>query len=395
MKNKEPNQLHRELLGVAGLNPWVGHDSSSRVQMFGSHISQTLVINGATERRTQTGLDREYGKYTFSVKVPGDPNNNDGIQVIKVIERYPAKYGIDAIKLNPQIVVIYEDINTKEIGMLNLPNFCTNHPYFGFEYKKTPDFFELKKDAFLPAGTVLLDSPSVTEDGGYKFGIEANIAFMSHPSVSEDGVMVSDEFLKKLSFKTFETRVVEWGNKRFALNLYGDENNFKPFPDIGDRIRDDGILMALRTYDPALAVVEQNIHSVMEPDFIFDKLTYAGGPGGKVVDIRIQRNVSNIQSDIPQYMDTQAEKYDSARRIYYQEILNVYHRLKGIRGDSLRLTPELHRLIVEALAVLDNDHQKLVRLYRSAPLDDYRVEFVIEYEITPTVGFKISDENGG
>jgi len=395
-KKRVPNELFRELLGVSGLNPWAGHDSSSRVQMFSSsHISQALVINGSTERYCQTGMEREFGKYTFSIKVPGDPNKQDGVEIIRIIERYPSKIGLNAIAFNPQTLLIYEDVNTKEIGIINIPTYCSNHPYFGFEYKASKAIEEVRVGAFLTAGTILLNSPSITPDGGYKYGAQCNIAFMSHPAASEDGVLISRDALKRFGFKTYENRTVEWGNKRFALNLYGDANNYKPFPDIGERIRSDGLLMCLRTYDKELAVVEQSINDSLEPDFIFDKLVYAGGAGGRIIDIRVQRNTQPLQADVPLGMDLQTEKYDIARKQFYQEIVSEYHRLKRDRGEGLRLTPEFHRMIVEALSVIDNDPQRIIKLYRQTPLDDYRVEFVIEYDIEPTIGFKLTDCHGG
>ncbi|EKD89524.1 MAG: hypothetical protein ACD_33C00046G0005 [uncultured bacterium] len=395
MINKVPNQLHRELMGVSGLNPWAGHDSSSRVQMFSSHLSQALVINGSSERRCQTGMEREYGKYTFSIKVPGDAEKQGGIEIIKIIERYPAKIGVDAIKFNPQTIVIYEDVITKEIGMLTIPKYCSYHQYFGFEYKAKPALSEIRIGAFIPAGTILMDTPSITDNGGYKYGTECNMAFMSHPSVSEDGIMISEDVLKRFSFKTYENRVVEWGNKRFPLNLYGTAENYKPFPDIGDRIRPDGILMCLRSYDKELSIVEQSVNALQTPDLIFDKLTYAGGEGGRIIDIRIQHSTRYNQSGLGANMDAQADKYDIARRYFYQEIVNEYQRLKRARGENLRISPEFHRLIVEALAVIDADPQHLMKLYRQTPLDDYRIEFVIEYDVTPTIGFKLTDCHGG
>jgi len=397
MSMKNPNELHRELLGVVSLNPFAAHDSSPRQQMGSSHISQSLVVSGATERFIQTGMEREYGKYTFSIKIPGDPNGNNGVEIIKIIERYPYRVGRETIKFNPQTVVLYEDINTKEIGMLSIPKYCSYHQYFGFEYKPTPSLAEVRVGAFMAAGTILMNSPSITSNGGYKYGIECNVAYMSHPSVSEDGVMISSDVLKKFSFKTYENRSVEWGSKRFPLNLYGDADNYKPFPDIGDRIRSDGILMCLRNYNKELAVVEQSISDLMEPDFIFDKLTYAGGAGGVVVDIKIHHDSKNTASklaDTPT-MDDQADKYNEARYRFYKELIDEYHRLKKQRGDNLRLTPELHRMLVEAMAVMDTDPQQIIKLYHNTPLDDYRVEFVIEYETTPTIGFKISDFHGG
>lgn len=389
-QRKQPNQLYRDLMGVNGLNPWDGYDSSSRKQMFSSHIGQTLVIKGSTERRCQTGMEREFAKYTFSVKMPVDA------QVIKVIERYPRTMGADVINHNPETAVIYEDVVTKEVGILMLKGYCSYHQYFGFEYKNQPALNQVKQGEFIKAGTVLQDSPSITPDGGYKYGRECNFAFMSMPGVSEDGIVISRDVLKEFSFKTFETRVAEWGNKRFPLNLYGDESTYKPFPDIGDVIRPDGLLMALRSYDDNLAVVEQSIHDLREPDFIFDKLIYAAGAGGRVVDIRVHHDADNTHAATPSGMELQAEKYDRARRQFYQAILLEYNKLRKQRGDKLVLTPEFHRMVVEAISVVgDTKGKRVIKLYRQAPLDDWRVEFVIEYEVTPTIGFKLTDCHGG
>lgn len=393
MQVTQPNQIHREMLGTIALNPWPGHDSSARQQMFGSHVSQALVVKGSTERRCQTGMEAEYGKYTFSIKAPGDPTKNDAIEIIKVLERYPAKIGVDAIKFNPQWIVIYENVRTKEVGIIDIRNFCSHHQYFGFEYKATEHLSKLKPGAIIPAGTILMNSPSVTETGGYKYGTELNMALMSHPAVSEDGILISRDVLKRFEFDTFETRVFEWGSSSFPLNLYGDEKNYKPFPDIGDVVRPDGILMCLRNYDTELAIIEQNIHSTMEIDHFHDNPLYAGGAGGKIIDIRINHDISGYDLG-PNNINAQADKYNKARYRFYQEFKDEYTRLRKQRGENLRLSPEFHTLVTETYAVLDDDKQRLNKTYRRTPLDIYRIEFVVKYEITPTIGFKLTGAHG-
>lgn len=384
-----PNQLRSDLLSVCALNPWAGNDSSSRVQMFSSHLGQKLVIAGATERLCQTGMEAEFGKYTLNVKMPVDG------RIIRIVDRHKRTIGVDAISENPQSIVIYEDEETKEVGIINIAKYCSYHQYMGFEYKAQPGYNQLVPGQFIPKDTVLLDSPAITDTGGYMYGVELNMAFMSHPAVSEDGIMISSDVLDKLKFKTYEIRVVEWGSKNYPLNMYGTVDNFKPFPDIGEYIRNDGILTALRSHSKNLAPAEQSVYDLMEPDFIFDKLTYVNGPGGKVVDIRVHHEDTGI-SPTPFGMEKQADKYDAARRTFYSEILTEWRRLKHARGDALVITPDFHRLVVEALAAMsDPTENKISKSYRRTPVDDYRIEFVIEYETKPAVGFKLTDTHGG
>jgi len=385
----EENQLHPELLNICNFNPLLQHDSSQRVYMTSNHLGQMLVVKGATQRKLQTGSEREYGKYTFNVKMPCDG------EILAIIPRYNTTLDIDSIRSNPHTVVVYEDIQTREAGVINLNNYCSNHQYFGFPYIQKDGYTQLRVGSTIAKDTVFLDSPNIDSDGGYKYGVELNMALMTHPASSEDGILIGKSALKKLCFNTYDVRVVEWGSKKFALNLYGDENNYKSFPDIGDYIREDGLLMALRSYEPGLlAPVEQSITDTMNVDFDFDTTVYANGPGGRIIDIKIHHDIGKNSMYDP-LMDKQAKKYDDSRRIYYAKIVEIWSKLYKLRGESLKITPEFQRLVVEALSVVnEGGTTRTTKLYRKAPLDEYRLEFVIEYTVKPGIGYKLSDLHG-
>lgn len=386
------NELSAKWLGACGLNPQHIYDSSARLQMLSQHTGQMLVLEGSSTRRLQTGMERQYGKYTYRVEMPCN-----GL-ILEIIQRYPETFGPDGIRSNPQTIVVYEDQDDdrKTIGCVELTDYCSNHQYFGFRYKEQAGYSQLRQGSYIRKGTVFLDSPSVTPEGDYKYGVQANVAFMTHPATAEDGIAVSDSFLERLGFRTFEHRVVEYGKKTYALNLYGDENRHKPFPDIGDEIRPDGLLMALRDYDPPeLAIVEQNIHSLREVDFTFDKRIYANGAGGRVIDVRIHHDLADSNC-AEVHMDAQPKKYDAARRRFYKRLMNLYFDLVRKRGKDLVLTPRFHQLIVQAQSVeSEGKKDRVTKLYRKAPLDTYRVEFVIEYLNIPNRGNKVTDLHGG
>lgn len=383
-------ELHRELLATNSLSPYVRHNSAARQQMFSAqHLSQILVIKNPTERYIQTGMEREYGKYTFSKKF------NQDVEIIKVIERYPRTMDYNSIAFNPETIIIYEDAETKEVGMMNLTTFCSNHQYFGFDYKRKPGLDLVKQGASIPKDTILMDSPTLTDKGGYRYGREVNVALMTIPGVAEDGIVIADDMLDHFSIKTYEHRIVEFGGKRFPRNLYGTLEEYKPFPDIGDRIRSDGLLASLCRHDELTSVIEMSRRESMKPDMVFDKLIYAGGPGGRVIDIRVQHDPHSNQPRCPEGMDKYLDKYERARRNCYQEVVDTYNRLLRQRGDFLNISKDLQRYLVEAIAVLDkNEREKIEKLYRLNPIDDWRLEFVIEYEIKPSVGFKFTDCSG-
>jgi DNA-directed RNA polymerase beta subunit len=402
----QASEVDRRLMGVNGLIPFQTNNSSPRNQMFSSHIGQSLVIDQPTERYIQTGMEREFGKYTFSVKMPVDA------EILKVIELYPRTIAMGGIAHNPETMVIYEDWNTKQVGYISLTDYFSHHPYFGFRYKLTKAIEKLRVGSFIKKGEILLDSPSVTDHGGYMFGRQCNVVYMSHPAVSEDGIVVSRDLMDKLKFRIYETRVIEWGSKQFPLNMYGDENNYKPFPEVGDKIRDDGLLGALRSFEQNLSPVQMSKISTLATSLspVFDNATYVDGKGGTIIDIRVQHDTESVVPSTPIGMEKQVEKYDMHRRQYYQQIYDEYRRLLRLRGQSLSLSPAFHRMVVEAISVVgpasatrnaqvrqpgDAGPARISKLYRAIPLDDWRMEFVIEYVITPDIGFKLTDTHGG
>lgn len=388
-----PNELHIELLASASMNPYAGNDSGSRVQMLGGHLSQALVIDGATPRRAITGAEREFGRFTFNLKFPGDA------EIIAVIQKYPQTLGRDSIQENPLTLVIYEMVDTKEVCVMQIPRFHSTHPHFGFKYKFKSAMNKLTPGATIPGATVLADSPAVDDDGNYMMGTETKVAFMSVPGIIEDGVIVSEEYLKKLVSKGFEKRLASWGKNWYPLNLYGNDEVYKPFPDVGERVRDDGLLFAMRRLDDDedvyLAPVEMTAAALREPDHIFDRLVYA--PRGAIVrDIDVRHDSRAGVPPTPVGMEVQTRKYYEATYRYHEQILKVYNELKHRRKDALHISPEFHMLVFEALAYIgDATKHRYIQMFQRVPLDDWRVEATLEYDVIPNVPFKLTDFHGG
>lgn len=403
----QPNQLHREFLSINGLNFADGFDSSSRKQMFASHLGQSLVLKGATVRYIQTGMEREYGKYTFGVRMP------ENGQILKVIDRHSKAFGYDSIQFNPETTVIYEEYGTNRIGCFTIPRYCSYHQYFGFEFKHIQENLQaLRYGANIAKDTVFAQTPSLDEGGNYKYGIQLNACHMTHPAVSEDGVMICRDVLPKLAYKTYETRTVAFGSKRFPVNAYGTLEKFKAFPDIGEYIREDGLLMALRLYNVELAPIDQSLHDLMEIDYYFDQFIYAPPGKGRVVDIIVHHDESSMHPCTPLGMEAQAMKYVRARDEYFESVVKEYDRLRKSRPDGLTLTPRLHQLIKEGIATSGRYKERMAaknraareqtspakeniqKLNRQVPMDDYTITFVIEYENIPDVGNKITGCHG-
>lgn len=382
-----------DLLGINATDGFFRHSSSPRKAMKATHMGQAPLITGSEPRRILTGVEMEYGENTFDVRFPCDAT------VLRIVRKFPTGVGVDAIRHNPITTVIYEDyydIN-KTVGIIQVPDFASFHQEFGFRYKRNPSVWEkLTPGAMFAKDERLARSPAVRDDGMYGVGLEAEVAFMSSPGAIEDGFILSESFLKRITPTTYSTLVGSWGRKAFPLNLYGDDTHYKPFPDIGDRIRDDGLVFALRDIDDDLAMAEMTPRALREVDYIFDRPLY-GKPGAIVMDINVYHDDKLNPAYTPTGMDTQARLYYDAQAQYYRTLLEVYNELLSRRGKRLRISAEFNRLLVEAQIFLPQPHdkRKLSRVYRLDPLDEWRVEVTFEYQVPTGEGNKQCDTYGG
>lgn len=387
----DPNELSPDLLSTAAFNIMPGAMSGSRLQMLGSHLTQMLVLRGSTPRRCITGVEREYGKYTFKVKMPVDAT------IIDVIPKYPETIGLNAIQFNPLTVVLYMDVETREVGMLEIPLYHTKHQRFGFRYNRKRTTSALVKGASIRKGTIFADSPSIDDNNDYKYGVEVNVATLSLPGVIEDGIIISKSLAKKMTTSGFESCSGSWGKRYYPLNLYGDDNHYKPFPDIGERVRPDGLLFAFREYDDLLDPINMT-PSALRNVSMMDKKVYTKA-SAKVIDISTRFDPKGPVPDTPAGMDEQARRYHNAQLTFYNALIDNYERMMREslqRKETLRISKHLHRMLVEAyLFKLDNSRVKATRIVQRQPLDEWRVDITVEYDLEPTKAFKLTDTAGG
>jgi len=388
------NELKPEFLGIHAMSSTAPTNSASRGVMFGSHYTQHLVINGLEEKILYAGPEQEFAKYTLGIKMP------ENGRVLRVIPKYPQSVGQNSIRMNPELLVIYEREDTKEIDCFTIPYHRSFHQYFGWKCQMTEACERLTQpNAYFAKDTVFADTPGVIDGNSYAYGRNINAAYMSVPGVAEDGVVVSKQLLEKLKFKVYDERIVEFGSTHYPINIYGVG---KQFPDIGDIVKTDGLLMTLREHDPDAYAVTLGTRDMQNPDHIFDKSIYARSGMGRVVDIEVIRN-NNPNKKTPTGLTTQADRYADALVKYYQNILEAERQIRLERKakygvSEFNHTPRFHNLLVYALGMTNHNgrqqRQVLHLMNRRTPIDEYYIKFTIESELTPSIGDKISNSSG-
>jgi hypothetical protein len=405
------NQMVPELSGLPGTNPLFNGVSAVRNQMYGNHLGQYLVIQGAETRRFGSALDDEYGKYTYSVKMPCDA------VIIKTFDKYKPTVG-SGFKLTPITSVLYQNFGTGELDLLHLPNHASYHQCFGFIYNKEKAFSKLSPGAHISEGSVILDSPnkktmmlpgdeeSFTQFG---YGLNANVAFISYPGVAEDGLVISKSLQKRLAFTTLERRSVTWGNDEIPLNIFGDENNYKIFPDLGENLHDSGLLIALRKIREDLVMCNMDNKSLQEPVQGFDRTVYAGDKNCRVIDIKIYYSGRRLSEREMEGIYQQPIRYENATLAYTQEIVDKYNALRreanvGKNGPLVDLPMGfgLHSFLSSSHSILGRKgvtadgkkYERPIMTFKQDPIRGWRVEFVIERVVYPNKGFKLTGTHG-
>lgn len=381
--------IQRRYSSIAGLNFTLGNDATPRIQMFCSHNTQRLVFEGMTPKNIINGTEQEFGKFNFRTDVKND------CKVHEVIFQYNKRMSKDTIEHNPRTFVITQLTDKDEPGhfdVIVLEDYCSMHQHFGFRYKDGKDTNKLFKGSVLNKGDVLRETPSTTSNGDYMFGRELKAVMMTHRSVAEDGIAICEDVLDRFAFHVYEERRVSFGKKTIPLNIYGTETEYKIFPDIGEDVRSDDILMSTRQIDPETAISSQNRHSTRQVDYIFDESVYVVG-GGKVISIDVTCN--NESEGRISDMEQQLRKYHDQSMEFYKKIIALDKRLRTEYQTKYYPSPALASLVIEATVATNfNNTVKVSKLYRRDVMDDFTIKFVVEKRVVPTFGFKFTDTRG-
>lgn len=379
-------ELKPEFLGVAGVNSFAPFCSSPRMVMDFSHISSRVSLVNPDTKFLLTGVERELGKYINDVRTEHD-------LIIKA--RIPKR--MDLGELNPEtlLLVEYERNGELWLDMIEIPNHKSTHGFFGYSLTPTEELENIHFNSAVARDTVLAKTDSLADDGNYMFGVNANVAMMSHPSVAEDGFVVSESFLDKMKFTSVTKRVIYLTKDNLPINLYGDENKFKMIPDIGEPVRPDGLLCGIRDRNDWFSVADLNNEGISEIDQTFDTPIYVP-KDSIVIDVNVVRG--NYQkSEYVEAMTEQLDEYAETHIRYCSNIVKMYndilkeHRNKYGPDFKARQSPRLRRFVTDCMIMVDSVNSRNKLCHRRVNIDQYRVEVTCMSVIRPNLGFKLTD----
>ena len=135
--------------------------------------------------------------------------------------------------------------------------------------------------------------------------------------------MISDRLAKKFTMTSINTLNIEIKPNQIPLNLYGDNEEHKFIPDIGEFVRDDGIVCGFR--NPTDATLISDMMTLSTPHILHDDLCYAP-PGSQIIDIDFYTSSNRHRVKTNRALFSQVDKYLELMISQAHTCLdNVYH----------------------------------------------------------------------
>lgn len=397
------NQLHPALMGICAnlvAFPWVS--SPTRIYMVGNMIPKAVVTSGASERKLKTGFEYQYAKTARRIEAP----SNMVIEEIFYVNTL-GNQGEMTDKWNP-VYIVFKNDEKNMYDILDLPRYNTQNTYVGFEYVYDKNIMrKLTKGAAFPKGTIFAKSPRISKTGEWNFGMDLKVAPASFHFTEEDGIAITQSCAQnKLRCMFKHERKHSWNEEEWIpLMLYGTDENPKPFPESGESIRPDGLVMGFRRRVTENALVSLTKKALRIPDEIHDIL-FKAPINSEVMAVEVlsdrMKNRSNNRSTeyIEQAHNAVLDRYERRQNDMWNDVKRWYHgRVQANRGNDIATTEALDNFLRFALGNYTRDNttgkiNPLSRGVKRVKLKDWNINITLREIVPGRTKFKMSGMNG-
>ena len=282
-----------------------------------------MVVDGCQTAKIQSGYETKIGKYEF------DKSTRDqDVQIVAVIPKFRVNAGLQKIKNNPSLTVIYIGADDGKVGYFEVDSYTELYSGFGY-INKQMNFDQLQEGRLVSKSTKFVTSPN-HEDGLYKMGVNAKVAYLPLWATTEDAFVISRSLQKQLTHMVIDSVTIDVKIDDIPLNLYGGENEYKTFPEIGEQIREDGILIGFRKQNKSSFLTDMTDERLRHAEEFHDDL-YRAEAGATVIDVEIFTNHKKYQELLANTAYEQLMQYQQQYHSYWSAIVDVYEQVTRMK----------------------------------------------------------------
>ena len=355
-------------LGKELLMPFSYASSGARKILFGTQSDHKLQLLHGEVPLVGTGFENILGAYSSNYKIAECD--------AKVICKIP--------KFEKQPQLHYFMIVLRDDGVLDLiERVSYNHitETYGYLYDNT--FIDnLDVGDTIKKNDPIKRTRSIDKYDNRLDGVNLKIAYMACDETTEDAILISDKAAAKLTSPIIKKVPIIINDNDIMLNLYGDDDNYKVIPDIGEEVK-DGVVAATRRENKAEALFTQS----------YDRLKYYTMSDskyitkqGRVIDIDIYcNNEENIRDSI---YNTQLNYYWEDKKRYCQAVINIVDHMA--EQGHRRLSYDLQKLYSDCMKTIDRR-----KFNRVKPFSNIGIDIIVLEELELKVGDKVANRYGG
>ena len=211
-----------ETLFGAGLMTWPEDVDSSRMYMFTSNLKQILTLLEPDVPHVMTGYENAVGEHNKAYKMM-----KGNWQVKDIIWKYGPGTIYTMILYNP-------DTDTFDVIEKKPAENLTEK--FGYAYNTS--FMDSLKPGDRFRDKVLYKTTSYDDNMNYCPGKNARVMYITDNSTIEDSIVISKSWADKVRTVEVDSVEVSINTNDILLNMYGDRNFYKCFPDVGEHVSD-------------------------------------------------------------------------------------------------------------------------------------------------------------
>ena len=303
------DEMYR-MLGPTVLS-WASVDSS-RAYMFTSNLKQTLTLLNPDVPRLGTNFEKSIGKYNRDAFkfLPGQ------WEVIKIIDKFP---GVP--KENQIYTIVFYNREKDLYDMIERPIAENRTEKFGFTYNTS--VMNALEEGDVVGDTVLYKTTSYDEHMNYRYGKNARVYYSTSTDTIEDAIVVRKGWADSVKSVEVDNIQVSINDNDVMLNMYGDDRTYKPFPDIGEKVRDSLLCATRRINKSHLLFDFQQSHLREIGDVDSD---YYTSKNSVIYDINVYYNGDDPLPDTIFYQ--QIKQYLEANAQYAAKILEICDMIK-------------------------------------------------------------------
>lgn len=328
------------ILGLTALT-YPSNTDSNRLIMHASHEQQRVVLNDTEFPKVFTNYEQIIGKYSSY-------NNTakHNLTVYRVINKFD-KFNTD---IQPAVIFVYDEVDDKfdVITKKDVENLTEK---YGFRYDNS-NINNIKEGDVINEGDTISRPTSFDKFGNYGFGRNLTFMYLIDNDTIEDAIKVSSKLDEPLTSYEVEQIKVTINDNDAPINLYGDSEHYRSFPDIGERIKNKQLLCKRRINLNQLLFDFSDVNT--QHQLPSDVTTYADGI---IVDIDIYSNNHNIKNI--KYNEQLIEYIDMSKR-YYTSIVKTCEEIltTGSKvSDNIKVLHKRARQLIDDSLIVKDDNK--------------------------------------